>query len=99
MIAKTSKNGGIYFKLEPGDFKANWKQFLAEVKKMKSHVYNPAELDDDNWWFVGRQDIEALKFLKQEYITKVLNQAAKDKAAGFEPIPRRNTFRRRSLKY
>jgi hypothetical protein len=88
MMETKQHANGIYFRLEKQDWRGDTKAFLAAVKKLKTAVYNPVELDEDNWWFVGKPDVQAVKAIYDKLIGQPLADLARDKASGFKPIPR-----------
>lgn len=92
MFIQKHQTGGLYFRLEKNDFKAAWKLFSKEVKKLKSATYNPVEKDDDNWWFVGAPDKTKFYELKKKYIDKVLMDMELDKQAGFRTLQRKRYY-------
>ena len=100
MIIKQHRTG-IFFKLEPGDFKGAWKALLSEVKKMPDHQYNPPEMPvGENWWWVGRSSARRFLELKKQLIDKVLATEAQYRRDGYRPIPRSGErFARQKLRY
>lgn len=102
MIIKKVKTG-IFFKLDGPDWDADWKGFLAQIKKLKSVSYNcpdvPDHEDEPNWWFVGNTDYKSFIELKKFYINKQLADQRADADAGFKPISRRSEFAKRGLKF
>lgn len=79
---------GLFFKLEPADFRGMWKLFLAKIKRLKTVQYNPPEMEDDNWWFVGSDSVNQFAKLKDELIDEPLRQEQEWQDAGYKPIPR-----------
>ena len=96
METMTKKNG-LYFRLEKQDWSGDTKGFLAAIKKLKTYVYNPVELDEDFWRFVGNPDVAAVKWIYNKYIQQPLDDAARDKASGLKPIPR--AFHKKRLRF
>jgi hypothetical protein len=87
---QTSKNGhGVYWRLDKRDFGGDWKTFLAKVKEKKIATYQPAEMDEENFWYSSAEEFKQVKELYQKHIGEILRQAESDKKAGFEPLKRR----------
>jgi hypothetical protein len=99
MIIEQSKTG-FYFKLESQDFKADWGSFLREIKKLRSSVYEPAEMDESNFWFIGQADYKLFLAFKELFIDRPLRDLENYKSIGFKPIPRPGgKFAKPKLKY
>ena len=87
-------DNGIYYSFDKSSWKGNWKAFDEHVRKLPSfaRAWEVGE-PDDYWYFVGKKDLEAFNFLKNEYIDKVI----KDKEE-CPDIPRVNhKFNRRRI--
>ena len=97
MKIKVSKTG-IFFKLENQDWNPGYgKAFIEEVKKLPTVSYNPPEIDDVNWWFVGADGLAKFKKLKEELLNKPIRDAQADKDADYKPIPRRSQWARKRV--
>ena len=79
---------GYYFKLETKDFLSDWQSFLREIKKLPSAVYEPAEMDDSNFWYIAAKDYKLFAAYKELYIDRILKDIDNYKSIGFKPIPR-----------
>lgn len=83
----TNHHSGLFFKLETRDFRGMWKLFLARIKRLKTVQYNPPEMPDDNWWFVGSDSVNQFRRLKDELIDEPLRQEQEWEEAGYKPSP------------
>jgi hypothetical protein len=99
MISKDALGGGRYIKLESRDWKGDARGFLAAIKKLKSVCYAPAELDEPNFWFIGKPDISAMEEAYDKHIKKVLQTIEEDRSSGYKPLPRGGGRFARRLRY
>lgn len=100
MIRIKSKTGGMYFKLEKNDWDGDYKGFFVAVKKLKTWVFDPPEMDESNFWYVGPAEVKALEEIYSKHITKTRMATISDKVAGYEPLKRTGgRFARKELRY
>lgn len=98
---------GVYWKLQKdksrNDFRGNYKEFLAAVRKLNSYIDVPEqEIDEllkknprfirvaktgEHFFFIGRPDFERFVSLKKRYLDDVIECENQMKEAGFKPIP------------
>lgn len=94
------KLNGCYIQIEKKDFKGDWEGFVEAIKKLKGVVFNPPELDDENWWFIPKPvQMEMIK-LYHTHIEKVLQDKKSYEDLGYKEIPRKGgRFNRKRLKF
>lgn len=91
---------GNYIKLENRDWKGDARGFCKAIKKLDGVTFNPAELDEDGWWFVPYKHKVAITELYHQHIGKVLLAMDADKRAGFVPSKTGHSkFARKRLRY
>lgn len=89
MKITNNRNIGKYFTLEPKDWQGDARGFIKAIKKLRTVTPNPAELDDDSfWWYCGNIDWPQVKELYKKYIGLPLEIIDSDKKDGFEPLKR-----------
>lgn len=98
-MKKITKGNLFFIKLEKKDWSGDWRGFCNEIKKLDGVQFNPPEMDEDNWWVVPMKHKVKFGILYYQYIGKVLATIDADKAAGYEPTPRRASgrFARRAV--
>jgi len=100
MIRIKSKTGGMYFKLENDDWDGDYKGFFVAVKKLSTWVFNPVEMDEVNWWYIGKMEVSAVEEAYKEHIVKIKMAIMADELAGYVPMKRvSGKFVRRGLRY
>ena len=78
MTVKIEKHVGVYFTLEPIDFRfCNWEKLLQEVKKLYGSEYN----GESKVWFIPEPHIQKFFELKKQYIDSIIH---KDQISLFE---------------
>lgn len=94
MIEKPIQSG-LYFRLETNDFHGDWRGFISAIKKLRSIIDKPPELDVENldgWWYPGKWDVPAMRLFYEQFIAKPLRDRDADLTAGFAPTKKRNYF-------
>ena len=91
---------GQYIKLENKDWRGDARGFCQAIKALEGVTFNPAELDEDGWWFVPNKHKPKIADLYFRYIDKVLLAMDADKRAGFVPSKTGHSkFARKRLRY
>ena len=91
---------GNYIKLENKDWRGDARGFCKAIKALEGVTFNPAELDEDGWWFVPNKHKPKIADLYFRYIDKVLLAMDADKRAGFVPSKTGHSkFARKRLRY
>lgn len=91
---------GQYIKLDNRDWKGDARGFCKAIKALDGVTFNPAELDEDGWWFVPNCHKPKIADLHYKYIGKVLQAIDADKRAGFVPSKTGHSkFARNRLRY
>jgi len=79
---------GQYIKLENKDWRGDARGFCKAIKALEGVTFNPAELDEDGWWFVPNKHKPKIADLYYRYIGKPLADMDADALAGFKPTPK-----------
>ena len=88
---------GQYIKLENKDWRGDARGFCQAIKALEGVTFNPAEMDEDNWWFIPAGQIPRVHELYYQHIDKVLQDLAADRRAGFVPAAKSGRFARRRV--
>lgn len=66
-------DGGLFFRLEQEDWRADWKTFI-EGAKMNKCQYRPKEMpQDENWWYAPPEKADEVRMQYKRLIFDVIH--------------------------